>query len=157
MNTEPPASLREIQKKRHALQQAVVQDFLDDLPEPVHLADIAKRLYLSYSLVKYYLTTGQLVGVLRNGRWHIDAYASREWIGRFLASRASRRLRLHRPNEVRDAISVLVTAPDALERLRQLQSVDLTADTVVEHALRVLPMSDSVLVLHAIDELTEVT
>ncbi|MBD8519029.1 hypothetical protein [Plantibacter sp. CFBP 8804] len=139
MSIEPgTATPIDIQKCQRALQEAVVQDFLDDFPDPTHPVHVAKRLYLSHAVVRYHVTTGDLVGTFRDGRWHIDVQASRDWIASSLARRASRRLALQEAAQGPRPITVSISEPGALRQLQDLQASGLTLSDVVEYALQSL-------------------
>ncbi|MBD8103829.1 MULTISPECIES: hypothetical protein [Plantibacter] len=139
MSIEPgTATPIDIQKCQRALQEAVVQDFLDDFPDPTHPADVAKRLYLSQAVVRYHVTTGDLVGTFQDGRWHIDVQASRDWIASSLSRRASRRLALQEAAQGPRPITVSISEPGALRQLQDLQASGLTLSDVVEYALQSL-------------------
>jgi len=85
-----PASI-DLLRLRRNLRSAVLQDFLDDLPHPTRPADLARRLVVSHSLIRYHISQGHIVAERIDGAWEIDIDQSRAWIANQFERMAKRR------------------------------------------------------------------
>lgn len=120
------------------LQEALLEDFLDNLPRPTHPADLAKRLYLSHSVVRYSISRSHIVATRVSGRWEIDTHASREWIARRYAALPARRrsARALQSSPPPAPLYVRISAADAIAHLDSLMSTGLSPEAAVASALR---------------------
>lgn len=136
-STEPDATPRSLQLARWgALGEAILQDFLDDLPDPLHPWQLASRLILSRAVVYYHITHGHLVARRVNGAWEIDHEANRDWIAESLRTISERRKRLRASASPNAPTTIIVSDPDALTQLWILVEAGLSPSEAVEHALR---------------------
>lgn len=83
------------------LQEALVEDFIDDLPRPVRTAELAARLHVSRASLMTNIRRGNVIASRRAGRWEIDTVASRTYLRSAILSLGERRRTLSGVDEDR--------------------------------------------------------
>lgn len=128
------AALRDRTPERLRLEEALLQDFLDGLPEAATVTELSTLLAVSRTLILGRLHRGLLVGRKVHGHWTVDIDANMTWIAsrrRTITSR--RRLQDLAPLE---ATTVVVTDAEALRVLAEFACGGLSSADVVSRALR---------------------
>lgn len=137
-----PAALEAQQRPlREALADAVLQDFIDDLPVPVRPSELATRLLYPRWQVYSDIHEGKLVAerVRHNNRLlQVDVARNRAWIARGLATRRARAGFTLAVPEPEAPVSVVIVDPAALAQLNALTATGLSVREAVEHALTAL-------------------
>lgn len=126
---------------REALADAVLQDFIDDLPVPLRPTDLATRLLYPRWQVYSDIHEGRLVAErVRNNKrlLKIDVERNRAWIARGLATRRARAGSAVGEAGPEAPVSVIIVDPDALAQLNTLTATGLSVREAVELALTVL-------------------
>lgn len=126
---------------REALADAVLQDFIDDLPVPLRPTDLATRLLYPRWQVYSDIHEGRLVAErVRNNKrlLKIDVERNRAWIARGLATRRARAGSAVGEAGPEAPVSVVIVDPDALTQLNTLTATGLSVREAVELALTVL-------------------
>lgn len=126
---------------REALADAVLQDFIDDLPVPLRPTDLATRLLYPRWQVYSDIHEGKLIAerVRSNKRLlKVDAECNRDWIARGLATRRARAGFAVAVQDSEAPVSVVIVDPEALAQLNTLTATGLSVREAVEHALTAL-------------------
>lgn len=126
---------------REALADAVLQDFIDDLPVPLRPTDLATRLLYPRWQVYSDIHEGRLVAErVRNNKrlLKIDVERNRAWIARGLATRRARAGSAVGEAGPESPVSVVIVDPEALAQLNTLTATGLSVREAVELALTVL-------------------
>lgn len=126
---------------REALADAVLQDFIDDLPAPLRPTDLATRLLYPRWQVYSDIHEGRLVAErFRNNKrlLKIDVERNRAWIARGLATRRARAGSAVGEAGPESPVSVVIVDPEALAQLNTLTATGLSVREAVELALTVL-------------------
>ena len=126
---------------RMALADAVLQDFLDDLPDPLRPSDLAIRLLYPRWQVYSAIHEGRLVAErVRNNKrlLKIDVERNRAWIAHGLATRRARAGSAVGAAGPESPVSVVIVDPEALEQLTALTATGLSVREAVELALTTL-------------------
>ena len=136
-----PSSDDSVQRRglREALSDAVLQDFIDDLPVPTRPSDLATRLLYPRWQVYSDIHEGKLIAerVRRNTRLlKVDVERNREWIAHGLATRRARAGSVVDAPEQETPVSVVIVDPEALAQLHAITASGLSIREAVEHALR---------------------
>lgn len=119
--------------ERLRLDAALLQDFLDGLPDPISVAELANVLSIPRAVLHGRLRRGALKGQKFSSGWGISVGGNRDWIAARWKSSLERR---RWSNAVRaEAVPVVVDAPEALSVLRGLMSSPMTASEAVAAAL----------------------
>ncbi|MGG7507516.1 hypothetical protein [Plantibacter sp. YIM 135249] len=78
--------------ERQRLREALIQDFVDDLPSPLYATRLAKVLRVRKEVVHRAIERGALTATKVDGAWVVDAAASRPYLrGAILRLSARRR------------------------------------------------------------------
>ncbi|MGK9147485.1 hypothetical protein KXS11_07665 [Plantibacter flavus] len=118
------------------LQEALVQDFIDDLPTPVRTAELAARLHVSRASLMTNIRRGNVIATRQSGRWEIDTVASRTYLRSAVLSLGERRRSLSGVDEDRSSSVQLTLSGRASEVLSDLmQDTHLSAPELVAIAL----------------------
>ncbi|WP_426738126.1 hypothetical protein [Plantibacter sp. 2H11-2] len=126
---------------REALADAVLQDFIDDLPVPLRPTDLATRLLYPRWQVYSDIHEGRLVAerVRNNQRLlKIDVERNRAWIARGLTTRRARAGSAVGEAGPESPVSVVIVDPEALTQLNTLTATGLSVREAVELALTAL-------------------
>ncbi|WP_411557555.1 hypothetical protein [Plantibacter sp. MPB07] len=126
---------------REALADAVLQDFIDDLPIPLRPTDLATRLLYPRWQVYSDIHEGRLVAErVRNNKrlLKIDVERNRAWIARGLATRRARAGSAVGEAGPESPVSVVIVDPEALAQLNTLTATGLSVREAVELALTAL-------------------
>lgn len=137
----PPDDLLRRRPLRAALTDAVLQDFIDDLPEPLRPSDLAIRLLYPRWQVYSAIHEGRLIAEpVRNNKrlLKIDVERNRAWIAHGLATRRARAGSAVGESGPEAPVSVVIVDPEALDRLNALTATGLSVREAVEHALTAL-------------------
>ncbi|MGG7510450.1 helix-turn-helix domain-containing protein [Plantibacter sp. YIM 135249] len=76
---------------RGRVSDAVVQDFIDDLPRPLGVAELSLRLRVSRASTMHHVRRGHLVACRVDGRWVVDVEASDRFLREMIESIRARR------------------------------------------------------------------
>lgn len=126
--------------QRQHLDTALVQDFLDDLPDPVGVTELAAVLAIPRAVVHGRLRRGALIGEKTPNGWNIDVEANRYWIASQWKSSIRRR---DWSEAVRtDRVHLIVDDPRALTILRGLTSSPMASAEAIVAALIAFHGSD---------------
>lgn len=121
------------------LQDALVADFIDGLPDDIRTSDLAARLHVSRSSLMTNIRRGNVVAVRRNGHWEIDARASIGFLrGSILSLRERRRRSVSEDEGVVANATVSISGPAAELLSEVMREEQLSASDAVELALRSL-------------------
>ncbi|SKC40717.1 hypothetical protein [Plantibacter cousiniae (nom. nud.)] len=126
---------------REALADAVLQDFIDDLPIPLRPTDLATRLLYPRWQVYSDIHEGRLVAErVRNNKrlLKIDVERNRAWIARGLTTRRARAGSTVGEAGPESPVSVVIVDPEALAQLNTLTATGLSVREAVELALTAL-------------------
>lgn len=132
--------LSEVSRERQHLDSALVQDFLDDLPDPVGVTELAAVLAIPRAVVHGRLRRGALAGEKTPNGWNIDVEMNRDWIAAQWKSSIRRR---DWSEAVRaDRMHLVVDDPRALTILRALTSSPMAPAEAIVAALIAFHGSD---------------
>lgn len=126
---------------REVLAEAVLQDFIDDLPVPLRPSDLATRLLYPRWQVYSDIHEGRLVAErVRNNKrlLKIDVERNRAWIAHGLATRRARAGSAVGEAGPESPVSVVIVDPEAIEQLNALTATGLSVREAVEYALAAL-------------------
>jgi hypothetical protein len=126
---------------REVLAEAVLQDFIDDLPVPLRPTDLATRLLYPRWQVYSDIHEGRLVAErVRNNKrlLKIDVERNRAWIAHGLATRRARAGSAVGAAGPESPVSVVIVDPEALEQLTALTATGLSVREAVELTLTTL-------------------
>lgn len=136
-----PDDLLQRRPLRTALADAVLQDFIDDLPVPLRPTDLATRLLYPRWQVYSDIHEGRLIAErVRNNKrlLKIDVERNRAWIAHGLATRRARAGSAVGEAGPESPVSVVIVDPEAIEQLNTLTATGLSVREAVELALTTL-------------------
>lgn len=119
--------------ERARLDAALLQDFFDDLPDPISVAELADVLSIPRAVLSGRLRRGALSGRKSSTGWQISVEQNLDWIASQWRSALRRR---SSPGAVGvDALQVVIDDPKALSILRELTPSLMTEAEAVAAAL----------------------
>lgn len=126
--------LQRMTPERLRLDEALLQDFLDGLPDPIGVSDLAELLTVSRAVILGRLRRGALQGQKNGSHWLVGVETNRDWIASHRRPTTRNGGSPSAPSGV--VVPVFIDDPDLLVELRELVSTGLSAAGAVRMLLR---------------------
>lgn len=127
--------LRDATPERLRLEEALLDDYLGGLPDPISVSDLAELLAVPRSLIHGRLRRGALLGEKYSTGWVVGIQVNREWI-ELIRKRNQQGARARKGNVfVPQIVRVDLHDPHALAVLRELTNSGQSAAEAITRLL----------------------